>query len=78
MVNAAKSHAKTRSVTAKARASCSTGANQGNGSSGVSREDLALKPFVKMGEGRRLRPNLHVTTGSKPRGEWQHSCVLKQ
>ena len=52
MVNAAESHAKTRSVTAKARASCSTGgANRGNGSSGVSREDLALKPFVKMGEG---------------------------
>jgi hypothetical protein len=52
MVNAAESHAKTRSVTAKARASCSTGGRtKAMEVSGVSREDLALKPFVKMGEG---------------------------
>jgi hypothetical protein len=51
MVNAAESHAKTRSVAAKARASCSTAGRTKDRSSGVLREDLALKPFVKMGEG---------------------------
>ena len=70
MVNAAESHAKTRSVTAKARASCSTGGRTKAMEVPACRgKTLPSSRSLKWARGRRLRPKLHVTTGSGPRGE---------
>jgi hypothetical protein len=79
MVNAAESHAKTRSVTAKgARHVRPGGRTKAMEVPACRGKTLPSSRSLKWARGRRLRPNLHVTTGSKPRGEWQHSCVLKQ